>query len=242
MAVMAGDLITPETTDAAGIRGSGDPARSDERELIAALCGGDEQAFTTLVERYHALLVNLALSYVGELSVAEEVAQETWLEVVRGVHRFEGRSALKTWLCAILVNRARTRAVREARTVPFSALGAADGSDDAGVAADRFDEAGWWASSAAAPRAWAASPEDAALAGEMRMCLAAAIADLPAAQRQVITLRDVQGCSAMEVCNVLGVTETNQRVLLHRARSRARGALERYFQEGRGPVARPELQ
>ncbi|MGH2387544.1 MAG: RNA polymerase sigma factor, partial [Chloroflexota bacterium] len=158
MAAMAGDLITPETADAAGIRGARDPARSDERELIASLCDGDEQAFTTLVERHHALLVNLALSYVGELSVAEEVAQETWLEVVRGVHRFEGRSALKTWLCAILVNRARTRAVREARTVPFSALGAADGSEDAGVTADRFDEAGWWASSAAAPRAWAASP------------------------------------------------------------------------------------
>jgi RNA polymerase sigma-70 factor (ECF subfamily) len=238
---MGGDPITPETVDAAGPRGPGAQARCDERDLIASLCDGDEHAFAALVERYHALLVNLALSYVGELAVAEEVAQETWLEVVRGVHRFEGRSTLKTWLCAILVNRARTRAVREARTVSFSALAAADGSDDGGVAPDRFDEAGWWASSAAVPRAWPATPEDVALAGEMRGCLAAAIADLPPAQRQVITMRDIQGCSATEVCNVLGVTETNQRVLLHRARSRARGALERYFREGRGPAVGPEL-
>jgi RNA polymerase sigma-70 factor, ECF subfamily len=239
---MADEVITPEPPDGAGSRGSGARTRSDERELLASLCAGDERAFAALVERYHALLVNLALSYVGELAVAEEVAQETWLEVVRGVHRFEGRSTLKTWLCAILVNRARTRAVREERTMAFSALAAtAGGSDEGGVAYDRFDEAGWWASSAAAPRAWAASPEDAALAGEVRGCLTAAIADLPSTQRQVITLRDVQGCSAMEVCNILGVSETNQRVLLHRARSRARGALERYFREGSGPAAGPEL-
>jgi RNA polymerase sigma-70 factor, ECF subfamily len=239
---MAGDVSTPETPEVGGAGGQGAEARRNEGDLLAALCKGDERAFTVLVERYHVLLVNLALSYVGELTVAEEVAQETWLEVVRGVHRFEGRSTLKTWLCAILANRARTRAVREERTVPFSTLAtAAGGFDDGGMTYDRFDEAGWWASSAAAPRAWAASPEDAALAGEVRGCLTAAIADLPSTQRQVITLRDVQGCSAMEVCNILGVSETNQRVLLHRARSRARGALERYFREGRGPAAGPEL-
>lgn len=229
---MAGTANAPGTTAS--------PAAIDEAGLVASLRQGDEAAFATLVERYHTMLVRLALPYVGDLPVAEEVAQETWLEVVRGVHRFEGRSTLKTWLCAILINRARTRAVREDRSVPFSALeGAEDAPDEAGVAPNRFDEAGWWASTAATPRPWPRSPEEQTLAGETGAVIAAAIAALPPAQRQVITLRDVYGWPATEVCNVLGLSETNQRVLLHRARSRARGALERYFDEGGGSIGGP---
>lgn len=213
-----------------------------EARLVAALRVGDEAAFMTLVERYHPLLMRLALPYVGTPAVAEEVAQETWLEVVRGVHRFEGRSTLKTWLCAILLNLARRRATREARSVPFSALeqSTADNADGPGVAPRCFDEAGWWASAARAPRPWPLSPEEQALSGEASACLAATIATLPEQQRQVIVLRDVQGWSATEVCDALGLSEANQRVLLHRARVRARGALDTYFTEGRGPGARPE--
>lgn len=209
--------------------------------LVESLRQGDERAFSTLVERYHSLLIRLALAYVHEPAIAEEVAQETWLEVVRGVHRFEGRSTLKTWLCAILVNRARTRATREDRSLPFSALEQSSGTDDFTVPAAWFDEAGWWASSAVAPRPWPASPEEQVLSGETRACIVAAIATLPPAQRQVITLRDMQGWSAAEACNVLGLSETNQRVLLHRARYRVRLLLEAYFKEGSVPTGGARL-
>jgi RNA polymerase sigma-70 factor (ECF subfamily) len=207
-----------------------------DAELVAALRQGDESAFATLVERYHLLLVRLALPYLGDDERAEEVVQETWLEVVRGIQRFEGRSRLSTWLCAIVVNRARTRATREARSIPFSALG---GSDDASEVQECFDEAGWWASAADAPQPWPRTPEDHVLSGEVRACLSAAIATLPAVQRQVLTLRDVEGWSAAEVCAMLEVSEANQRVLLHRARSRARNALDTFFMERRGPETRP---
>lgn len=208
----------------------------EEASLVAALRRGDESAFVTLVERYHLMLVRLALPYVGDDEHAEEVAQETWLEVVRGIHRFEGRSRLSTWLCAIVVNRARTRGAREARSIPFSSL---DGPDSASEAQGCFDEAGWWASAANAPRPWPRSPEQQALSREAQACAAMAIAALPALQRQVITLRDVEGWSAAEVCAMLEVSEANQRVLLHRARSRARNALDGYFTERRGPETGP---
>lgn len=232
---MQGIADVPATTPAAA------PAYRGEAELVTSLRNGDERAFATLVGCYHTMLVNLALPIVGDTAVAEEVAQETWLEVVRGIHRFEGRSALKTWLCAILMNRARSRAMREARCMPFSALQGAEGAPgDSGVAPERFDEAGWWASSAATPRPWPLSPEEQVLSSEAQSSVAAAIAALPPMQRRVITLRDVQGWSSAEVCSVLGLSETNQRVLLHRARSRVRGALEPYFDEGRRPADRPE--
>jgi RNA polymerase sigma-70 factor, ECF subfamily len=174
-------------------------------------------------------MLRIALLYVSSRAVAEEVVQETWLAVLTGIERFEGRSTLKTWLFRILTNKAKTRGQREGRTVPFSAL-AADGDEgETAVEVDRFlgpGHRGAWGW-AAPPRG---VPEERLLAAEARERIEEAIAALPPAQRAVITLRDVEGLSAEEACNVLGLTETNQRVLLHRARSKVRAAFERYLE------------
>jgi RNA polymerase sigma-70 factor (ECF subfamily) len=200
------------------------PAGSDpEAALVARLRAGDEAAFMELVALYHAPLVRLAQSFVPSRAVAEEVAQETWLGVLNGIDRFEGRSSLKTWIFRILVNRARTRGVREARSVPFSSLETPDGPT---VDADRFGEAGQWT---VPPRSWEGEPEGRLLARETRGVIDAAIEKLPPAQRQVITLRDIEGLGAEETRRMLDLTDGNQRVLLHRARSRVREALEEYL-------------
>jgi RNA polymerase sigma-70 factor, ECF subfamily len=191
--------------------------------LLERLRAGDEAAFMELVERHHAALVRLAQSFVSSRSVAEEVAQETWLGVLRGIDRFEGRSSLKTWIFRILVNRAKTRGAREARSIPFSSL---EQADEPSVDPDRFLDAGAWSSP---PRPWEGEPVERLLAGEARGVIDAAIAQLPPVQRQVITLRDVEGLPAEEVCDVLDLTDGNQRVLLHRARGSVRQALEDYL-------------
>ena len=172
-------------------------------------------------------MVRLARIYVDEQPVAEEVAQEAWISVLRGIDRFEGRSSLKTWIFRILVNTAKTRARRERRTVPFSALG----SDGPAVEADRFlpDGDAWAGHWSQPPRPVA--PEDELLAAEVRRELADAIRALPPAQRAVIGLRDVDGWSADEVCDLLDLTAVHQRVLLHRARSAVRRRLEPYLEE-----------
>lgn len=192
--------------------------------------------FTTVVRRYHGPLLRLALAHHPSRAVAEEIVQEAWLAVVQGIDRFEGRSSFKTWLFRILVNRARTRAEREGRMVPFSSLASeAEAEDGPAVPADRFvpaDHPEWaqWAGHwMLAPKSWGESPEQALIARESQALIAAAIAALSPGQRQVITLRDVEGWSSDEVCNILQISETNQRVLLHRARSRVRAVLERYF-------------
>ncbi|PYO93342.1 MAG: RNA polymerase subunit sigma-24 [Gemmatimonadetes bacterium] len=211
-------------------------AADDEAQLIDALRRHDEAAFVQLVERYQGPLLRLALVYAGSRAVAEDVVQDTWLGVLQGIHKFEGRSSFKTWLFRILVNRARTRAEREGRTLPFSALGDATiESGESAVPAHRFlgaSDPQWPHHWASPPKAWGGSPEDQLLARETLDLIALEIARLPPAQREVITLRDVEGWSAEEACNVLGITETNQRVLLHRARSRVRGALESHFDPG----------
>jgi RNA polymerase sigma-70 factor (ECF subfamily) len=191
--------------------------------LVERLRAGDEAAFMELVERHHAALVRLAQSFVSSRAVAEEVAQETWLAVLNGIDRFEGRSSLKTWIFRILVNRAKTRGEREARSVPFSSLENADGPS---VDPDRFVDAGAWN---APPRSWEGEPVERLLAGEARSVIDAAIEKLPPVQRQVITLRDVEGLDADETCRVLDLTDGNQRVLLHRARAAVRQALEDYL-------------
>ena len=218
----------PSTSVAGGPSTAAEP--DDERGLLQALREGDEAAFVALVDRYHARLVRLALLYVSDRAVAEEVAQETWLGVLQGLERFEGRSSLRTWLFRILTNRAKTRGVREARSVPFSAAWSAeDEPGEPAVAPERFlppehpEWPGHWAAAPADPL-----PEERLLANETQAVIRAAIAALSPAQREVITLRDVEGWSADEVCNALAISETNQRVLLHRARSRVRSALERY--------------
>ena len=205
------------------------PATRDDARLVAALRAGDEAAFRMLVAELHASLVRVALIYVPTRALAEEVVQETWLGVLRGLDRFEGRSSLKTWIFRILTNTAKTRAQREGRTVPFSSLQSPGTVPEPAVDADRFrpDDHPRW------PGHWdsppEALPEERLVAAETRAHLDAAIAALPASQRAVITLRDVQGWTSEEVCNALGVTETNQRVLLHRARSKVRAALEDYL-------------
>jgi RNA polymerase sigma-70 factor (ECF subfamily) len=202
-----------------------------ERKLLEALRAGDESAFRELVREYQTSLVRVARIYVPTLAAAEEVAQETWLGVLNGLDRFEGRSSLRTWIFRILSNIAKTRAVRDGRTLPFSALQDPAGVPEAAVDADRFldpEHPRWPGHWAVRPEPW---PEDALLAAETRERLAEAIEALPASQRAVISLRDIEGWSAEEVRNALDLSETNQRVLLHRARSKVRAALDSYLQE-----------
>jgi len=206
---------------------------AEDAATVAALLAGDEAAFARLVRRHHAALVRLALAYVRTPDVAEEVAQETWLAVLDGLRRFEGRSSLRTWIFRILVNRAKTRGVRERRSLPFSALEAEDASGEPTVDVDRFlgpDHPHWPGHWAAAPASWGGDVERRLLDGELRDRIAAAIDALPAGQRAVITLRDVAGCDAEETCEALAISPGNQRVLLHRARARVRGALEDYLE------------
>jgi RNA polymerase sigma-70 factor (ECF subfamily) len=208
-------------------------AQPDEETLIDAIKRHDELAFVELVGRYQAPLLRLALVYARSRAVAEEVVQDTWLGVLQSIDRFERRSSFKTWLFRILVNRARTRAEREGRMIPFAAHPSIfhEPAEEA-VPSERFlgpDHPEWPYHWAMPPRAWSGSAEEQLLARETLELVNRAIAALPPAQREVITLRDVQDWTAEEVCNVLEITETNQRVLLHRARSRVRGELERYF-------------
>jgi RNA polymerase sigma-70 factor (ECF subfamily) len=205
-------------------------APAEELTLVAALRNGDERAFMALIECYHGPLFRLALIYTPSRAVAEEVVQETWLSVVQGIGRFEGRSSLKTWIFRILTNRAKTRGVREGRSVPFSALHSpGDDQAEPSVEPERFDSAnGHWTSS---PGDWSEVPEERMISRETQACIRAAIDALPPNQQTVITLRDVEGWTSEEVCNVLGISETNQRVLLHRARSKVRRALDLYLRE-----------
>ncbi|HEY3209741.1 MAG TPA: sigma-70 family RNA polymerase sigma factor [Actinomycetota bacterium] len=207
---------------------------AEEADLLAALRAGDEQAFTGLIRTYHASMVRLAMVYVPSRAVAEEVAQEAWLAVLQGLDRFEGRSSLKTWIFRILMNRAMTRGQREHRTVPFSALfDAAKDPAEPSVDPERFrgPHDRWPGGWAQHPNSWEGAPEARLLSRESLDHVAKAIDALPPSQREVITLRDVEGWSSREVCNVLDITETNQRVLLHRARSKVRRALEQYLDE-----------
>lgn len=205
---------------------------TDDVVLIRALRAGDEAAFSALVRRYHAPMVRVAQSFVSSPAVAEEVVQETWVGVLRGLERFEGRSTLKTWIFRILTNTAKTRGIREGRTVPFSSL-AGDDENDPAVDPGRFLGADdrWAEHWATPPRRWDTRPEASLLTHELRERLDSAISALPPMQAQVITLRDIEGWSSEEVCNVLELSETNQRVLLHRARSKVRAMLERYFDD-----------
>ena len=197
--------------------------RDDESALVAALRAGDERAFVQLVHEHTPGMRRFALTFVHSPAVADEVVQEAWLGVLRGLDRFEGRSSLKTWIYRIVANVARTRAVREARSTPFSTFGDDDGEPS--VDPERFLPNGAWESP---PEPW-----QAVLGSETREVIDRAIARLPDQQRQVIELRDIEGWSSEEVRNVLELSETNQRVLLHRARSTVRAALEDYLGEKR---------
>jgi RNA polymerase sigma-70 factor (ECF subfamily) len=210
--------------------GAVDPER--DARLLAALRAGDEEAFAALVRRHHASMKRVARMYVSSDSVAEEVVQETWLAAIAGLERFEQRASLKTWLFHILANKAKTRGTRERRSVPFASLAREDHDDGPSVPPERFqgDGAAWPGHWATPPRPWE-DPERRLQALEARERLRVAIRELPEVQQAVLTLRDVEGLDAEEVCELLDLTDGNQRVILHRARARVRNQLERYFEE-----------
>jgi RNA polymerase sigma-70 factor, ECF subfamily len=192
---------------------------ADDAELLTRFRSGDEQAFVALVARHHAAMLRLAGTFVPSGAVAEEVVQETWFAALRGIDKFAGRSSFKTWLFAILVNRARSAGMREHRSIPL---------DDAGPAVDaaRFDATGRWASP---PQHWIEDSDERLAAQALSGTLQGALERLPARQRLVVLLRDVDGFSSDEVCRLLEISEGNQRVLLHRGRSHLRGVIEAEF-------------
>ena len=206
-----------------------------QAELVAALRAGDEQAFASLIDELGPSMLRVARMYVSTRAVAEDVVQETWLGVLSGIGRFEGRSSLKTWIFRILTNRAKTRGEREGRSVPFSSFASdADADEGATVDADRFQRSGQFEGAwTSAPSRWSELPENRLVGKETVEVAQAAIAALPDSQRAVITMRDVDGWSSEEVRNVLGLSESNQRVLLHRARAKVRRALETYLEGDR---------
>jgi RNA polymerase sigma-70 factor (ECF subfamily) len=205
-------------------------AANEEAELLARLRAGDDRAFQGLVVSYYGTMIAVARRYVNTRELAEEVVQEAWLGVLKGLDRFEGRSSLRTWILRILVNTAITRGGREARTVPFSSLAPADEEEPA-VEPERFRPsgdafAGHWTRY---PGDWSSQPEERLFGRETLDVVKRAIEELPERQRSVIAMRDIAGCSVEDVCDVLEVSPGNQRVLLHRARSHVRAALERHL-------------
>jgi RNA polymerase sigma-70 factor (ECF subfamily) len=207
----------------------------EDAQLLVALRAGDEAVFARLVDGWGPALLRLARAYVPSHAVAEEVVQETWLAVLRGLDGFEGRSSLRSWVFGILVNQARSHGRRERRSLPFAALfrRGSEGGAEPAVPPERFqgrrgERPGWWA---AAPRRWE-DPEVHLEATQTRAALEDAIAALPERQREALVLRDVLGLSAEEACSVLGVSEGNQRVLLHRARAKVRAELEERIERG----------
>jgi RNA polymerase sigma-70 factor (ECF subfamily) len=188
-------------------------------ELLARLRNGEDSAFVILVARYNPSLLRVARTYVPNHALAEEAVQDTWIGVVRGIKNFEGRSSIKTWIFRILINRARTIGVHEPRHLTLS-------GDQPAVDPLRFDSGGAWAKPL---ESWESEADDRVVAASWTKCLNEALDDLPSQQREVVVLRDVEGLAGAEVCDLLGLTEANQRVLLHRGRSRLRSALETEF-------------
>lgn len=200
----------------------------DENALVDALRAGDETAFRALMDRHESAMLRLAYGHVGSRALAQDVVQETWLAVIRGIHAFRQQSSLKTWIFRILLNRARTWGRREARSLPFSEL-VPDGpqaereiGDPDRILLNRAAEAG---------AAFGRSPLLSTLDGELRARIEAAVDQLPERQRQILVLRDVEGWGSGDVCNIMGISETNQRVMLHRARSRMRRELASYLDD-----------
>lgn len=210
----------------------------EEASLLERLRNREEAAFLELVQRHHSGLVRMAQSFVSNRAVAEEVAQETWVAVLQGIDRFEGRSSLKTWIFQILINRSKTRGVREARSINFSSLNDTDSEKDfSSVDPSRFfssDDSAYPGHWALQPQQWDMTPEQLLLSEECQHYIEQAIANLPKLQRNVITLRDVQGWDNEEICSILAISEPNCRVLLHRARARVRQALEEYVRTSHG--------
>jgi len=201
-------MIGPCAPYAAGV--------SDD-DLVRRLRAGDEAAFNEVINAYHPSMVRLAQSFVSSRAIAEEVAQDTWVAVLKGLEGFEGRSSLKTWIFHILANRARSTGAREQRSVPV------DPEAEGSVDKRRFDDGGTWSDP---PPHWSDEIIEKLSSGPFLEQVQAALARLPESQRAVVTLRDLDGLSSKEVCDVLRISEANQRVLLHRGRSRIRAIFE----------------
>ena len=199
-----------------GTRAPGGDAVDEDADLVARLRAGEEAAFVALATRHHSAMLRLARTHVSSMAVAEEVVQDTWLGVLRGLNSFAGRASFQSWLMTILVNRARSTGVREHRSVPIEHPGPV-------VDQSRFDASGAWMSP---PQHWIEDSEDRMLAQRLARPIQSALDELPPRQREVVVLRDVDGLSGREVCEVLDISEANQRVLLHRGRSQLRQALE----------------
>ncbi|MEV4010459.1 RNA polymerase sigma factor [Nonomuraea angiospora] len=197
--------------------------------VVTALRAGDEAMFAALLDTWSGGMLRVARSYVSTDHSAEEVVQDTWLAVIGGIDAFESRSSVKTWVYRILINTAKKRGARESRTLPWSSFE----HDGVSVADQGFDAVlpGGWKE---LPATWP-TPESEALASEVRGLIAEGLARLPPRQRIVITLRDVEGCTSDEVCEILEISEANQRVLLHRARTAVRGWLADYFESVKQP-------
>ncbi len=195
----------------------------DDEELLRRFLGGDRDAFRTLVQRYQTVLIQIARYYVNSTATAEDVAQDTWIAVLKGAERFEGRASFKTWLFRIVANRARSTGTREKRQIPV------DPTDP--VAGDRFNVEGMWKE---APTSFADLLADAQANAELAHAVRRAIADLPELQRSVVTLRDVEGLSTSEVASLLDLSEANARVVLHRGRAHIRETVERVANGDRG--------
>ena len=202
-----------------------------EDQLIAKLKRGDEGAFDELVNQHHSALIRMAMGYVADREVAEEVVQDTWMAVIESLDRFEGRSSLRTWVCGILIHKAKDRGIREKRHTTFSAFESYDDDNDEAVDPSRFQQTGEWAGHwAFPPQPWDDQTPEKLLASKQAVdCMQRAIEALPATLKEVLILRDVEGVEANEVCEILKITETNLYVRLHRARERVRGAVETYL-------------
>jgi RNA polymerase sigma-70 factor (ECF subfamily) len=215
--------------------GGPDAATAGDAALIAALRSGDEAAFVGLVEQLQGSLVRVAMLSVRDRGIAEEVVQEAWIAVIKGLDRFEGRSSLRTWISRIVTYQARSRGERDRRQIPFSALAGSEAEgDEPAVDADRFHADGRWKRHwSDKPQSWGGDAEAWLLTRETGDVIARTLETLPLAQRTVMNLRDVEGWSSDEVCEALEISPGNQRVLLHRARSKVRAELERYAREAR---------
>ena len=211
----------------------------DGGQLLAALRAGDEAAFMALVEAWGPAMLRLARAHVATEAVAEEVVQEAWVGILRGIDGFEGRSSLKTWAFRIVSNTAKTRGVRESRSVPFSSADPRDGDDGPAVDPDRFLGPPTTAGRGTGRAAGAVAGGRPLQAARRATWHLATIAALPPRQSEVVTLRDIEGFSSEEACNALDLSETNQRVLLHRARSKVRRALEQHFDTAGGRTSTP---
>ncbi len=203
-------------------------ATAGDIELVAALRRNDERAFEVLVDRYHAALTHLAMAYVGDRAAAEDAAQDAWIALLNGLDRFAERASLRTWLFGILINCARSSRRKTARSLSFSDLADTLNGSDAAFDPDRFLPAGyrWEGHWSAPPEAW---PEERLLEEEALSMVHQAIAHLPPRQRAVLTLRDIEGWPSTEICALFGISDANERVLLHRARGKVRRELAQYL-------------